>query len=137
MPTRESTVRTYVTLCIYPGTIEPSEISRRLHLRPTHAQRRGDPITKRRIAKLNGWFLSSQGKVRSQSVERHFAWLVRRSEPIGRRRTLTALRRAGVDMNIACFWAPAQIGGGGPALSAALLRSLAKLQIPVWFDVYP
>jgi hypothetical protein len=40
-------------------------------------------------------------------------------------------------MRIACFWAPAQSGGGGPVLSAPLLRSLAKLQIPVWFDVYP
>jgi Domain of unknown function (DUF4279) len=77
--------KTYVTLRIYPGELDPIDVTARLGMEPSDWQRRGETfIGSRRsgcLAKLHGWFLTSEGTVDSNDVRKHLDWLLMRIAP--------------------------------------------------------
>ena len=128
---------TYVTLRIYPGEVEPADVTRAMNLTPTRQQRRGEPDPSERLPdrtfKLHGWFLSSQGQVASTDSQLHLDWLLQKLS--GREKTLEQLRRSGAETDVACFWVSAG-GHGGPTLSPERAGQLARYGLTLWFDIY-
>ena len=127
--------RTYATLRIYPGGISPEDITKRLKIKPTSIQRKGDLAgrTKRRVIKLNGWFLTTKGKIKSADSRRHIDWILEKIKD--KKRVLRQLQSERVDIDISCFW-ESRSGNGGPTISPPQMTGLSKLNIEVWWDVY-
>lgn len=129
--------RTYATLCVYPGDVDPDEVTARLGIEPSERQRRGEvsprPDRPPRAATLNGWFLGSRGRVDSRDSRRHIDWLLDRLEP--KAEALRALQATGCRMSISCYWL-SRSGHGGPTVPPAQMRRLAALDVALWFDVY-
>ena len=128
--------RTYATLLIYTGNIDPSSVTERLGIEPTSWQRRGEPTHQvdrpSRIAPLSGWFLTSRGHVESKDSRRHVDWLLTRLECVAH--VVRSLQSEGCQMQIACYWHSRQ-GQGGPSVSPSQMRLLGDLEIELWFDI--
>jgi hypothetical protein len=128
----ENVDRTCAQLLVYPGDIHPSEVTRLLGIAPTRtvvAGERGpaNRIGRAPIGKINGWFLSSEGSVRSKDLRRHLDWLI--GELSQRWDALSTLQaRQGVRMYVHCPWW-SRHGGGGPTFWPAQLRGLADLNL--------
>ena len=127
---------THATLRIYPGEIDPDEITERLGIAPSHWQRRGEiarDAPGKRVAPINGWFLESEGQVDSCDSARHIDWLLDRL--MEKAEALRSLRQDGCRIDIACYWLSKE-GHGGPTIPPAQMKRLAELGIELWFDLY-
>jgi Domain of unknown function (DUF4279) len=129
--------RTFATVRIYPGDIDPSEVTERLGIEPSKWQRRGEVVQRGRfpprVVSLNGWFLRSEGHVESRDSRRHIDWLLDRLTP--KAEAVRSLQDAGCRMDVSCFWASRQ-GQGGPTVSPQQMKRLSDLNIELWFDFY-
>ncbi|WP_165230435.1 DUF4279 domain-containing protein [Aquisphaera insulae] len=129
--------RTYATLRIYPGEIDPAAITDRLEIEPSSWQRRGELAQRAgrppNVATINGWFLESQGQVESRDSRRHIDWLLDRLVP--RAEAIRSLQEKGCRMDISCYWC-SRSGHGGPTIPPSQMRRLAELNIELWFDFY-
>ena len=126
--------RTYATLRIYPESLDPAEVTKRLRIEPTDWQRRGESRKPgSRPAKLHGWFLSSDGEVESRDVRLHLDWLLSHIAP--QADAILALQREGCRMDVSRYWVSAS-GHGGPSVRPAQMGELARLGLELWFDVY-
>jgi hypothetical protein len=129
--------RTYATLCIYPGDVDPAAITERLGVEPTTWQRRGEVARRTdgppRAATIDGWFLESRGQVDSRDSRRHIDWLLDRMEP--KAEAVRSLQEMGCRMVVSCYWL-SRYGQGGPTLSAIQMKRLGELGIELWFDIY-
>jgi hypothetical protein len=123
--------------CVYHDNLDPSQVSTLLALQPTEAFRRGEPIiTKRRRYSdhpIGGWILSSRDLVASDDLETHVAWILDQIEPASN--AIRSLRAHGNDAALICVFSGGETGDG-PTLSPRTLARIAKLEIPVDFDVY-
>lgn len=130
--------RTYAALRIYADAVDPESITRQLDLVPTHKQKKGErnvnSLGRVRTAKINGWFLSSEGTVESLDLRRHLDWLLGRLEPSSRQ--LLDLQRTGdVTMLVNCVWWMAPDGLlGGPTLWPEQMGKLAALNLECGFE---
>ncbi|MBI5075320.1 MAG: DUF4279 domain-containing protein [Nitrospirae bacterium] len=125
--------RTYASLCIYPGEILPEEITKRLKTEPTEIVHKGDLDYKGRKRKLHGWFLRTQGVIKSRDSRRHIDWIIERIK--NRKTEIKKLQSQGAEMYITCLWLPRGYGGG-PTISPPQMAELSKLNIEVWWDIY-
>ena len=129
--------RTYATLRIYPGLLDPAIVTERLGLDPSGVQRVSDArqaIGRRPgCVPLNGWFLSTKGLLKSKDTRRHLDLLLERIGP--KKEALHSLRSEGARMDISCFWASEE-GHGGPTISPAQMGMLAELDLELWIDLY-
>jgi hypothetical protein len=128
----ETCKETYATLCVYPGALDPDEVSQRLRISPSTVQREGEPRGSS-IVKLNGWFLCSREHVASRDARRHIDWVLDRVEPAAA--DLEELRESGARVDLSCYWLSSS-GHGGPTVSPPQSRRLAALRLDCWFDVY-
>lgn len=73
-------VRTYSTLCIYPGeAISPEDITRRLKVEPTSVQHIGESLGRAgRTIAIDGWFLTTKDLLDSKDCRRHIDWILDR-----------------------------------------------------------
>ena len=131
-------LETRVELLVYPGEMSPHEVSERLGIAPTQVIVAGDEVVSKRgrvrLVKLNGWFLSSEGQVKSLDARRHLDWLLRLVEP--KAEELSGLQATpGVTMSVNCVW-HSRSGHGGPTLWPEQMRALADLNLECSFDVY-
>ncbi len=129
--------RTCAALRIYPRDMDPEWITRRLNVNPTFILRKGERHVNRfgreRVAKLNGWFLSSEREVSSLDLRRHLDWLLDKVEP--RTRQLRDLQQLpDIKMLIQCIWWSAY-GQGGPTLWPEQMQRMAALNLECGFDV--
>lgn len=129
--------RTDVTLRIYPGEMIPELITQRLGIEPTSTQKVGqvfrNSLGRERTASINGWFLSSEGKVTSLDLRRHLDWLLDRVMP-AKEPLLELQWRSGLDMDVSCVWWSAQ-GHGGPVLWPEQMARLAELNLECGFEL--
>ncbi len=129
--------RTHATLLVYPGDVDPREVTARLGIEPTRWQRRGEaghrPGRPSWVAPLNGWFLESKAQVESKDSRRHVDWLLDRLAAKGD--AIRSLQAEGCTLVMSCYWA-SQSGEGGPTIPPAQMRRLADLDIELWFDFY-
>src|SRR4051812_23191072 len=108
--------RTFATLRIYHKEAHPSRVTKVLRITPTNSQLVGDAWIrkgKRRKHPISGWFLESEGKVRSYDSAKHVAWILEKIG--GKASALRKLRKEGWWMDISCYW-DSEIGHGGPTL---------------------
>jgi hypothetical protein len=125
-------------LRVYCDPLDPDVISKRLKIRPTKIQRKGEVATykgknlKRRIL-LNGWFLETEGTIKSKDSRRHIDLILSKLE--GKARTINQLVSEGIRIEIACFWRTKQ-GHGGPTLGPHQFKKLATLTVDFWYDFY-
>lgn len=129
--------RTYATLLIYPGEIDPTAITDRLGIEPSRWQRRGEVSGRAgrppKVATISGWFLTSKDQVDSRDSRRHIDWLLDRVA--SKAEAILSLQELGCKMAITCYWL-SQSGHGGPTIPPAQMRRLADLNIELWFDIY-
>lgn len=126
--------RTYATLRIYPGQLDPTEVTSRLGIEPSSFQRRGETTSAgARQARLHGWFLTSEGAVESEDIRRHLDWLL--EQIVSRDEAVYSLQADGCVMDVSCFWI-SRSGHGGPSVLPAQMRELGRLNLELWFDVY-
>ena len=125
--------KTYATLRIYHDALEPEVVSSRLVLEPSKSQRKGQTLGPNRVARLGGWFLSSQDQVNSKDVRRHIAWIL--DHMAGSKDEFLKLQDEGYETDLFCYWLSAS-GHGGPELDPELMQRLVSLRLPIGFDVY-
>jgi hypothetical protein len=82
---------------------------------------------------VSGWFLSTQGRLKSKDSRRHIDWLLDKIEPVSEQ--ILTLQKQGVFMDFTCFWGSAS-GNGGPIISPEQMSRLVKMNLEVWWDVY-
>lgn len=129
--------RVCAQLVIYPGAMDPEEVTQRLDIQPTEVNRAGEvarnSLGRERCVKLNGWFLSSEGKSDSRDLRRHLDWLIELLMP--RRAPLLVLQEVeGLKIGINCIWWSAG-GQGGPTLWPEQMRAIAELDLECSFDI--
>ena len=128
-------VRTYSTLCIYPGeAIAPEDITRRLKVEPTSVQHIGERLgrTGRTIA-INGWFLTTKDLLDSKDCRRHIDWILDRVYES--KKELLWMQSEGFQAYIFRFW-ESRFANGGPTISPAQMARLSELNLDVSWDVY-
>jgi len=121
--------RTYSTLRIYPKVGHPDSITDVLQIKPSSVAIAG--VTGKRH--VNGWFLSTKGKLKSRDSRRHIDWILDKIEPVSAR--IKELQEGGCSIDIMCFWGSAS-GNGGPTISPEQMARLVKLNLEVWWDVW-
>jgi hypothetical protein len=126
---------TFATLRIFSGSLTCDQISQQLGIHPTKSFNIGDPIGSRTPTprKTNGWFLTSEGTVRSKDTRRHIDWILEKLR--GARENFRGLEADGIEADVMCYWVSAS-GHGGPILSPPQLEGLSALGLTVWWDVY-
>jgi hypothetical protein len=127
-----SCTRTYSTLRIYTNNSHPDVITSLLKIGPTRISIAGPNGPRGRIV-VNGWFLTTKGRLRSRDSRRHLDWLLDKIEPVSEQ--ILALQRQGMSMDISSFWESAS-GNGGPTISPNQMTRLVKMNLEVWWDVY-
>lgn len=82
---------------------------------------------------MSGWFLTTQGRLKSKDSRRHIDWLLDKIEPVSEQ--ILALQKQGMSMDINSFWGSSS-GNGGPTISPEQMARLVKMNLEVWWDVY-
>lgn len=128
---------TYATLRIYSDSISADEMTKRLGIQPTDTQKVGDLFYKNKPnsikIKINGWFLSSEGKVKSKDSRNHINWIFEQFKY--NFRALKYLQNKNCRMDISCYWL-SKSGNGGPTISPDQAHYLSKANIDLWYDFY-
>ena len=122
---------TRAEVIVYPGSLLPYEITRRLQLEPTYSIAAGEERPSKSggktIAKTSVWSLSSEGQTGSLDLRRHLDWLLAQLTP-----QAEGLRRLqeipGVRMTVNCAWY-SKLGHGGPTLWPEQMQLLAELNL--------
>jgi hypothetical protein len=137
--------RTCAKLLIYSTQMSPQEISQHLRLEPTsqtyartgHIEHSSigesiDPSVGESIDRPNGWFLSSEDRVRSKDLRTHLNWLL--GVLLEKQEELKSLQDTfGVKMYVYCPWW-AHFSSGGPTLWPEQMLLLANLNLECSFD---
>jgi hypothetical protein len=133
----ETCERTCAVLRIYPGELNPSEVTKELGIQPTSsvlAGQRGkeNSLGLARVGRINAWLLSSEPVVHSRDLRHHLDWLLDLLETGG-----DALRRLqaqpDVRMSVNCVWW-SRYGDGGPTLWPEQMLRLAQLNLECSFE---
>jgi hypothetical protein len=128
---------TYVTLCIYPGEVDPDVVTKHLAITPTRSQKSGDTpdiqTSTQKAPKPNAWFLSSKSEVSSKDLRRHIDFILDKVAP--RANSLRELKELGSEIRVSCYWA-SKYGHGGPTISPHQMRKLVLLDIELELDLY-
>ena len=119
--------KTFATLRIYHSIITPEEITEALDILPTDSQFKNEKI------KFNGWFLSSEKKVKSKDCREHIDNIL--NDIILKKEVIQNLIKQGASVDLSCFWL-SKNGQGGPTLSPKQCGKLAELKLDIWFDFY-
>lgn len=130
--------RTCAKFLVYPDSIEPIEIGRRLKLEPTLMKARGEKlsVTSNGVAPRHFWMISSEEHVISKDLRRHLDWLLDQITPASQQ--ILSLQLEPCVMRISCVWWSA-VGHGGPALWPKHLLAIGRLNLELDFELsfYP
>jgi hypothetical protein len=127
--------RTYAILRIYPGDLDPTEVTQRLGIEPTLCQWQGKlrhPGKPAHIASLNGWFLSSKDAVDSNDSRHHIDWILQQLVPCSE--ALKELQAMGARTDLFCFWESVD-GHSGPVMSPQQIQKIADLELDCGYEV--
>lgn len=126
---------THAWLRIMHETVDTDEVTAILGVRPTKAQRRGDPKKGKpdQFYSKGGWFLSTEGILKSKDARHHLDWIIERIA--GKKQAFIQLHQRGYLVDLCVRW-DSLSGHGGPTVSPSQMKALAELEIELWFDVY-
>lgn len=128
----------YAALFVYPGERHPDEVSQLLNMEPTRKNVAGTTIInssgRQRKIPISGWFLSSEGKVKSKDLRDHINWLL--NKIYAAKAGIKQLQgMEGLELGINCTW-PSLAGHGGPTLWPEQMKIIAELELECTFDIY-
>ena len=119
--------------------LDPNEVSLALKIKPTRSARRGDERRNLRGTLLSphkeGWWqLSSEGKVKSKDINKHFEYLLKKLLP--RSETILSFAKDG-ETYFGVLWENTYLyAGNGPVLSSQSIKGMAELNARIGFDIY-
>ena len=122
---------THSTLYVISPDISADEISKRLQLKPSSVEIKGEKIRNHTI-KQHSWSLISKDKVESKDSRRHIDWII--GLLIGKEDIISDLQRGGAKFVIGCFWV-SNSGRGGPILDSSQMKFLGESNIDLFWDV--
>ena len=130
-------VRFCIKLRIYPGSLEPNQVSKMLGVDATSAVSRepmGEPLGSYafRMGKHNGWFLESEKRVESRDPDKHLEWFLRQVDPL-RNKLADLLKRPDCKVCIDVI-AWSEDGGLAYTLDPVKISGLGSLGVPVCFS---
>ncbi len=127
---------TFATLCIYPGEVDPDEVTKRLKITPTSSQKKRDALYIQNSAPVkipSAWFLSSKTQVSSKDLRRHIDFILDKIIP--KAYALHGLKELGSEVKLSCYWV-SKHRHGGPIISPCQMKKLVLLDIELDFDLY-
>ncbi len=133
--------RVHVEFLLSAPDLDPEEVSSALKIKPTRSAKRGDERRNPRGALLSphkeGWWeLSSEGKVKSKDINKHFEYLLKRLLP-HRERILSFAKDKGGETFFDVLWENTYLyAGNGPLLSNQNIKGMAELNAGIGFDIY-
>jgi hypothetical protein len=127
--------RCYVTLCIYTGDNQASDVTKVLGLQPSEVTVKGESASffSSRINPLNGWFLSSRDHLSSKDFRNHLDWLF--DKIAFYKAEIQLLRSRGFIFSVSGYWL-SRAGHGGPILSTSQIKKLAEFEFDISLDIY-
>ena len=128
-----SKARTYATLCIYSDTLTSSMLTSIIKIHPDNIVYKGEKLHLGEFAQNHGWFLSTQDKIESCDLATHIQWLLDQLE--NKHKIVYDLYENGCKMRLLCFYESVD-GNGGPYFQSNLIKSLGKLPIDLFIDIY-
>jgi hypothetical protein len=133
MPHNPNVGQAFATLRLQADDLDPDQVTKSLGVTPSEAFRRGDPFGRGGLRRRHGHrALCSEGRVASNDLGEHIAWLLDLVEPASD--ALARLRSQGVDADVFCYLeSRAQ---GGPEFSPTLKGRLALLNLALGIDIY-
>jgi hypothetical protein len=119
--------------------LDPDAVSLALKIKPTNSAKRGDE--RRNIKgtllqphKEGWWQLSTQGKVKSRDINKHFEYLLKKLLP--HRETILSFAKNGKTY-FGVFWENTYLyAGNGPLISSQSIKGIAGLNANIGFDIY-
>jgi hypothetical protein len=125
-------IETFATIRIFSASIDPTTIGEVLAIEATDMIPM-DPLSKYRARReTNLWKWCTQHRLNSADNMLHIAAAL---EVLGSKQAeLERLRSAGCKTDLCCYWV--STGQGGPSLDVATMKELARLGLPIWWDVY-
>jgi len=131
---------THATFRLIGDSLKPTEVEAALGIQGDFGVardeiRRGGIVAKRTVRQPTGvWYLTTEGKPGSTSVERHLIYLLEQVEPVSER-LAQLVDRASLTADLYCYWVSAT-GQGGPAVSAETLDRIARLSAELSFEFH-
>ena len=122
------------SFCIISPIGDPYDWTTKLAINPDRVHRKGDVFTnaigKQRSQKLNGWFLESEGFVKSKDLRDHLDYVLDKLIPA--REALIDMQELNeITMTISCHWWGDM--HSGPVLWPKQLKKLSQLNVEVEF----
>jgi hypothetical protein len=121
-----------VEFIVSAQAFDPAEITAALGVQPSRAATKGERITPTHTAHISTWILSSP-PASEQTLAAQLGLLLDVLEP---KRDIVRRLADQYTVEIWCRFSP-QTESGEPILDGVLLTRLARLGIPVSFDLYP
>lgn len=130
-------IRFCITLKIYPGSLQPNQVSTLLGIDATSAvspEPMDEPLGTHafKMGKHNGWFLESEKRVESRDPRKHLEWFLRQWKPL-RNKLADLLKQSDCKARIDVI-AWSDDGGLAYTLDPENISSLASLGVPVCFS---
>jgi uncharacterized protein DUF4279 len=133
--------RVHVEFDLSAHDLDPDKVSLALKIKPSRSARRGDERRNPRGTLLSpykeGWWqLSSEGKVKSKDINKHFEYLLRRLLPHKETILSFAKDKTG-ETYFDVLWESTYLyAGSGPLLSSQSIKGMAELNASIGFDIY-
>ena len=125
-------LETYASLRVFSDSVLPENITKRLDITPAKSLP-SDPVSKYRHRREHHyWDWESKVVVQSQDGIAHVRAIIEVLR--GKEAILDQLREDGCEVDVCCYWVSS--GQGGPSLDLDVLTDLARLGLPIWWDVY-
>lgn len=125
-------LETFASIRVFSTSMHPDEITRLLEIEPTVA-RPLDPSSKYRSRRESHyWDWESRASAPLQDGRAHITAVLDVLD--GKESALSHLKEHGCEIDICCYWVSS--GQGGPSLDSPTLERLARLGLPIWWDVY-
>jgi hypothetical protein len=125
-------LETFATLRIFSEALHPDVIGQRLQIVSRETRPRDLSSRYRPRRETNYWGWCTRGIVNSTNNVEHVAAVI--DLLAGKESLLDELRQAGCSIDICCY--RVSCGQGGPSLDVAMMQSLCKLGLGIWWDGY-
>ena len=133
--------RVHVEFDLTAHNLDPEEVSLAFKIKPSRSAKRGDERRNPRGTLLSphkeGWWqLSSEGKVRSKDINKHFEYLLKRLLP--HKKTILGFVKAQAgETYFGVLWENTYLyAGTAPMLSSQSIKGMAELNASIGFDIY-
>jgi hypothetical protein len=129
---------THASFRLVGDELIPATIENRTNLTGDFSSRQND-LRRGRVGRTvrqptGVWYISSEGRVGSTSLERHLSYLLEIVEP-AKRHLLDVIEEQSLRADMFCYWVSAT-GQGGPEIGSDTLRRISELGASLGFEFH-